>query len=299
MGKMHFWLVVAMTLAIAGSGALAATSVWLSTDGVNGARISGDTLTAAPGATVTLYCFIDSNDTGNTYEVMVGYDRSAAATYGAGVGTFQDGKLALLSGKSDIEATIPAYFDVLKSAVLVASAREDSNTNIGGRPYGFVARGATRTNGALGKKMIFSFQLRNQMTTAQEHQYVVISNLQGGNSYSTAWKHGTALRECTYALEVVNGSALPTVGATNKAVLDAIMTEAVPNYIWVLWGKVGNLNASAGTFDIDDGSGVTIHVSASASDIASKGVGNSSYVAVRGTLNVSTKTITSQGITKY
>lgn len=285
-----------MSVAIAGSGALAATSIWLSQDSVNGTPITGD-VTVAPGASIPLYCFMQSSDIGNTFEIMVGYDRSDAATYGAGTGTYQDGKLALLSGQPAIEASISPYFDVLNSAVLLASARENPNTNLGGRPYGFVARGASRTNavpggGPSGKIMCFAFTLRNQMTTNGDSQYVVISNAVGGNSYSSAWKYGINLRESSSAVRIVTGQSLPVVGASNKAVLDAIMTTSAPNYIWVFWGKVTVTDANK--FTIDDGSGVTINV-----DAPAHGLSNGNYVAVRGSLNVGTKTLTSQHITKY
>lgn len=75
----------------------------------------------------------------------------------------------------------------------------------------------------------------------------------------------------------------PIVGAGNKAVLDTIMQSAAPNYNWVLWGKVTIIDSSK--FSIDDGSGVDIEVLAPGYDFL--GVGNGSYVTVRGTLDLS------------
>jgi hypothetical protein len=84
----------------------------------------------------------------------------------------------------------------------------------------------------------------------------------------------------------------PVVGTSNKAVLDAIMTDAAPNYSWVLWGKVSERTESG--FKIDDGSGVSITVSADGNTVA-----DGDYVSVRGNLDASTKTLTSQEITKH
>ena len=112
-------------------------------------------------------------------------------------------------------------------------------------------------------------------------------DLDTGDAYNPAYGPGTG-----WAVKVTNrGPQLPCVGANNRAVLDAIMTTAAPNYVWVFWGRVSNRTAS--TFDIDDGSGVVIHV------IGANTLSNGDYVAVKGTLDVATKTLTSQKITKY
>ncbi len=69
------------------------------------------------------------------------------------------------------------------------------------------------------------------------------------------------------------------------------MTDAAGDYTWVLWGRVSNRTAD--TFDIDDGSGVIIHVS------GTNTVADGDYVSVKGTLDVGTTTLTSQEITKH
>jgi len=296
MRERHFCVAVAVVvLALMGTCACAQTTMWLSTDAA-GTPIPGDTVNVAPGGSIQLYCFLNSADVGNTFEIMVGYDRSDAATHGAGKDT-NDGelkKLTLVSTKAAIEGSMPGSFTALKSAVLDASGREETNLSLGGRPYGFVGRAATYTNAAPGQVQCFSFTLQNNMTVPSDSQYVVLSNFAGGNSYSDAWKLGTVLYEDAYALNVVTSGALPEVGTSNKSILDAIMADAAPDYVWVLWGKATVIDA--GSFSIDDGSGVTIKVVAPSHTVA-----NDDYVSVRGTLNVSTSpaTLTSQEITKH
>jgi len=84
----------------------------------------------------------------------------------------------------------------------------------------------------------------------------------------------------------------PQVGANNKALLDALMTTAAPDYTWVLWGKVTVVDGD--NFTIDDGSGVIVNVVAPGHALV-----NDDYVSVRGTLDVGTKTLTSQEVTTY
>ena len=109
MRKRHYSLAVAVAmLALAAIGAHAQTTMWLSTD-VAGTPIPGDTVNVSAGGSIQLYCFLDSDDVGNTFEIMVGYDRSDAASHGAGVDT-NDGelkKLTLVSTQGAIEGTMP------------------------------------------------------------------------------------------------------------------------------------------------------------------------------------------------
>ena len=295
MRRTQYLLVVAVVmLGLAANGACAQTTMWLSTD-AGGTPIPGDTINVAPGGSVQLYCFLDSAEVGNTFEIMVGYDTSDATMHGAGKDT-NDGaskNLTLVSTQGAIEGTMPGSFTVLQSAVLDASGREDANTELGGRPYGFVGRAATLANAVPNQIQCFSFTLQNNMA-ASESQYVVLSNFAGGNSYSDAWKHGTALYEDAYALNIVTGGALPIVGTNNKSVLDAIMADAASDYAWVLWGEVTVIDADS--FSIDDGSGVNIKVVAPSHTVV-----NGNYVSVRGTLDVGTSppTLTSSQITTH
>ena len=295
MRKRHCFLAVAVVmLALAAIGAHAQTTMWLSTDAA-GTPIPGDTVNVSAGGSIQLYCFLNSADVGNTFEIMVGYDRSDAASHGAGVDT-NDGelkKLTLVSTQGAIEGTMPGSFTVLQSAVLDASGREDMNADLGGRPYGFVGRAATYANAAPGQIQCFSFTLQNNMA-ASDSQYVVLSNYAGGNSYSDAWKHGTALYEDAYAVNVVSAGALPKMGANNRAVVDAIMADAAADYTWVLWGEATVIDANS--FTIDDGSGINIKVVAPGHAVV-----NGDYVSVAGTLDVGAApvTLTSSEITQH
>jgi hypothetical protein len=301
MRNTQIWLVLAVAMTLIAGAAQATTTFTLSQDSA-GTAIPGNTINSAPGQSITLYCIIDSDDAGNTFEVMLGYDLSTSDTYGAGTEQ-TGGKLALLSGKPAIISSINSFFDVFtdpqfsgisapqKSVVMYSSGRENPNSQIGGRPYGFAVRGAKYTNTSPGKKALFSFTLRNDMTGSGAEQYVVVSKSAGGNSFASAWKHGLTLNEGDYAVKIVNASALPEITANNKAVLDAIMTTAAPNYMWVLWGVVSNRTAAG--FDINDGSGVIIHITGTNS------VANGNYVGVKGTLNPGTRTLASQSITVY
>lgn len=283
MRTLRFWLVVATALALA-TGAHAATTMWLSTD-TAGTPIPGDSINVPSGGTVQLHAFLNSADAGNVFEMMIGYDNSNATTYGAGVDTNNGGskKLTLASTEAAIEASMPASFTVLKSAVLDASGRESLNSYIGGRPYGFVGRAATYANAAPGKIECFAFTLQNNMASGDFH-YVVLSSSANGNSYCDAWKFGTTLSESSYALKVVSGSATPksTYGVSGKTLNDTMMSTAASNYNWVMWGSVKQV-IDANTLTIDDGSGVIVKVSKTAHGRA---VGD--YVSARGTLDLST-----------
>lgn len=296
------FLTASIIAAIALAGSASAATFWLSTD-MAGTPIAGGAVTVAPGESVTLYCFLEGSESGNTFEMMVGYDTSDAATYGAGKDT-NDGdskNLTLASTKNQIVAGINSFFDVFTTAgyagsqvVLDASGREAVNAALGGRPYGFLVRAAKSSNTAPGAKLLFSFALTNNMTTQGESQYVVLSNNFGGKSYSSAWKNGMSIYQDSYVLNVVTGTGVtkPLVGASNKAILDAIMTDAAADYTWVLWGIVSGRNSNG--FVIDDGSGVMITVNAPGNTVE-----DGDYVSVKGSIDPVAHTITSQQTTKH
>ncbi|MHB9035888.1 MAG: hypothetical protein ACYC64_04425 [Armatimonadota bacterium] len=77
----------------------------------------------------------------------------------------------------------------------------------------------------------------------------------------------------------------PIIGTSQKSLRDAIMTDAAASYDWVLWGKVTVIDGDS--FTIDDGSGVNVKVIATG-----HGLGNTNYVSVRGSLDVTTNTPT-------
>ena len=233
-------------------------------------------------------------------ELTVGYDTSNATTYGPGIAAnAETGKLTLASTQGAIVGSMPAGFNVFATAgypnagvVLNASGSETSNASLGGRPFGFVGRAATLNSVSPGTISCFAFTLQNNMTSAGESQYVVLSNA-GANSYSDAWKYGTSLSESSYALNVVTES-LQTVGTTGKSLNDALISKAAPKYNWVLWGTVSERTANG--FVLNDGSSVSVSVSAPGNTVA-----NGNYVSVRGTLSTSTNppTLTSQKINVY
>lgn len=297
-------LLAAGILALVCGSALAATDVWLSTSVTGSPRV--DTINVAPNANVDLYCFLSSDAPGNTFEMMVGFSKSNAQIYGAGVPTdAASGKLTLVSSRSAIRDSINAAYNVIRTTnsgayansavVLDSSGREVSNSSFSGRPYGFVVREAKNGNLAPSQIMCFSFTLKNNMASG-DHQYIVLSNLAGGNSYSTAWKYGTSLSEDSYVLDVVSGPSAPKeeYGTSGKSLKDTIMSNVASKYNWVLWGKVSAKDANG--FNIDDGSGVTVHVAYSGNEIA-----NDDIVSVKGSLNMSTipyPTLTASQVTK-
>lgn len=317
MRKASFWMAVAMVVAIAGSGAFAATSFWLTTN--PGGAPSGPVDVQA-GGSLTLYCYMNAGDIGNTFEMMVGYDTSDASTYGAGKDTNNGAakKLTLASTQGQIVSNIDSFFDLCTNpnppynelavyansqVVLDASGREVSNPDLGGRPYGFVTRSARIAQGpAPGEKKLFSFALQADSGAAGQSQNVVVSNYTGGNSYSSAWKNGISLYEDsdTLLVNITSPGGGPTVGITNKAVLDTLVGDVAADYTWVLWGKITVTGPN--TFTLDDGSGVTITVNATAHGYTSANDGK--YVSVKGALsnidtNAKTATLTSQAITEY
>lgn len=290
-----FMLAVAVSLALCCSGAFAVTTMWLC-DSASGTPIAGDAINVPSGGTVTLYAFLDSGGAvGNTFEMMVGYDTSTISTYGTG-GAGVSGKLTL-NGTPSVNSS---FFDVFTTAgyaskqlVLNATGREASNVALVGRPFGFVARAAKSTNGAVANQFCFSFVLNNTMP-AGGTQKVVLSQSAGGNSYCDAWKYGTTLYEDDYVLTVnsVSAQAKPAVGTAGKSLKDTLTGLAQGNYDWVLWGTVSKKTGSG--FDIDDGSGVTVHVVST-----SNAVVNGDYALVKGSLVVGNPpTLTATSVTK-
>lgn len=85
------------------------------------------------------------------------------------------GRMRVYAGYADFNcATWSAERDeliiVMPTAKKGSIVYELSNSYIGGRPYGFIGRLATRTNAAPGHVRCFSFTLKNNMTTAGDSQ---------------------------------------------------------------------------------------------------------------------------------
>lgn len=295
MRKLLTLVILAIAMALAGSGVFATTTMWLSTDAL-GTAIPGNTLNVQTGATIQLYAFLNSDQVGNIFELMLGYDTSDATTYGAHKDTNNGAnkKLTLASAQAAIEGTMPGSFTALRQAVLDASGREASNSSLGGRPYGFVGRAGTFNNAAPGQIQCFSFTLTNNMTTVGDAQYVVLSNQAGGNSYSDAWKYGVSLRESSYALRIVETAPKLMRGASNKAMTTTVVGTAASQYDWLLWGKVTTIDSSS--FNLDDGSGQIIKVVCPGYTVVT-----GDYVSVKGSINTTTTppTLTGQVVRKY
>lgn len=272
-------LCVALFLAMSTMVCAETVNIWLGDS-------SGNPLTSidvASGSNFNVSIWYQTDDAWahNAIALLVGFDRATAIGTGASP---LDGKISLV-GVNNISFPI----------VLANKLGGGFSATTGDRPYGVkLALGAT-----LGSTVTASSAVKVADVT-------LTNNIPASTSYDmTIWNAGTGARwtsfvpmmsylrrDATPAVLTVNStgsSGGPVVGTNNKAVLDSIMTTAAPNYTWVLWGKVSN--RTAGTFDIDDGSGVIIHVSGTNS------VSNGDYVSVKGSLNPATKTLTSQGIT--
>lgn len=299
MRKLQFWFAVVIVAVLVCSPVHALTQFWLTTDPA-GTAASGQAISVAPNKPVTLYCFMSTDTTGNTFETMIGYDVSDATTYGSGKDTNNGAskKLTLASNQAAIASSIDGtFFNAFPAAgftnaqvVLDASGVQASNAGLGGRPYGFIARGA-RT-GAITYPLsvkLFSFALNNNMPDGQSQNVVVSTTYAGSNSYSSAWKYGTTMAENEYTLTINSVTSKPVIAASNRSAASKVAGTAQATYIWLLYGKVSNRDTNG--FQINDGSGTTITVVAPGNSVAE---GN--YVTVKGTLDATNKTLTSQSI---
>ena len=221
----------------------------------------------------------------NAVELLVGFDRATS------IGTSAiplDGELSLVS-VSNISFPI----------VLANNAGGGYSGSAGERPYGaHLALGATlgTTVTASSPVKVADLTLSNDAIPGSDYYDLQIWDAGVGNRWTSFGVMFSDIRRSgggggsSLRVNSVGGPVKPIVGTSNKAALDAIMTDAASDYTWVLWGLVSN--RTAGAFDIDDGSGVVIHVTGT-NDIA-----DGDYVSVKGTLDVDTQTLTSQEITK-
>ena len=298
MKRVHIWTVLALITVgvIAATGAQAGTSLSLKV--LSGGTQVGDTAYVNPGDPFTVGVF-GTTDFGAhlTMDVALGYDKSDASFHGRDRGAPQTGNLSIVSSEAEILSSIaPAY-----SAARIlqnGSSRETDPLIDGARWYALDVIAARPNDGSSlvwDDAKLFEVTLNNNMVEG-DTWYVRIAANSGPTDASWAGVlKSSSLKEFVgYTLTVQSQSSteLPKVGATNKAILDAIMTEAAPKYTWVFWGEVTVVDSDS--FTIDDGSGVIINV-----DAASHGLADGDYVAVSGTVDIDTKTLTSQHVTKY
>ena len=78
----------------------------------------------------------------------------------------------------------------------------------------------------------------------------------------------------------LSGSA-PTVGTTNRAIMDPIITDAAEHFRFTLWGRVTTIDSDS--FWLDDGSQLPVKVIAA----GYSGIADGDYVSACGTLDVS------------
>ena len=173
---------------------------------------TGNTITVAPGATFTVNVLINASEIGNTFETFLGFDVSSQATPGLG-GLPTRNKLALVSSTADVANSIDAGFTVWRSAK-VATAREATNIALGGRPYGLKIVGSRLANTAGGSRTLCSATFQNNIPAGQSYA-IVLSDAAAGNSYTSAWKHGTTSNRGGYVLTVVSGGATLHPGDAN------------------------------------------------------------------------------------
>ncbi len=251
--------------------------------------ISGSPVTSvdvAQGSTFDVSIWYQTSDawTHNALELLVGFDRTTSIGTGA---IPLDGEISLVSA-SNISFPI----------VLANNVGGGYSGSVGDRPYGArlavgAALGTTVT--AASPVRIADVSLTNDAIPGSDYYDVTIWDAAADSRWTSFLAMMSGInRDASAAVLRVNstgGAVKPIVGANNRAVLNAIMTDAAGDYTWVLWGQVSNRTAD--TFDIDDGSGVIVHVS------GTNTVADGDYVSVKGTLDVGTTTLTSQEITKH
>jgi hypothetical protein len=207
MKKFGFGGVACLVLALA-VGAQATTNFWITND-PNGAALSVDPVSGLPELKVdpntafTVYTFFSTTDTGSGLEMFLGYDKSDATRQGIGYDTNNGAykKLVLTSTEAEITASINPLFNSLHAAHIDASARETSNTLIGGRPYGVQIQGVTSQIGTFEATKVATFNFTNSLA-ATESAYIVLSNNGSGASFTDYWSNGSNYIRPSYALKV-------------------------------------------------------------------------------------------------
>jgi hypothetical protein len=179
---------------------------------ISGPNLSGNRISVSPRETFTVDVLMEAPESGNTFEVFLGFDTSSAATFGK-TGSPQLNKLILMSSQSEIAESIDSEFSLYRN-VAFASGREMNHAALGGRPYGLKVVGARSANTEGGSKKLFSVRFRNNIPAGQYYS-LVISDAGTGASYTTGWKHGITSNRGSYVLQV--NSVRPTIpGDANR-----------------------------------------------------------------------------------
>ena len=204
---------------------------------------SGSLVSVAPGVEFTVNVLMNAAEVGNTFEVFVGFDVSSETSPGLG-GTPTVNKIALASTLTEIADSIDAGFGVFRSAK-IATAREETNISLGGRPYGLKIVGARLANTAGGQVTLCSIDFVNNMPAGQSY-FIVISDAGEGTSYTSAWKYGVTSVRGSYVLEVQSTqAALP--GDANS---DGVVNQLDLNVVIDNW-QAGGVGWSGGDFNGD------------------------------------------------
>ncbi len=232
-----------------------------------------------------------SSTVGTWYiDAAVGFDRANSA----GAGTVPiDGKIVLASGVPGVDLVWGQALSLYPTDINRGLAGFYKST-AGTRPYGadLACANMSGTTGPLTKVRVARVSLRSQLSSDGTYKIVLWND--GGNTAGGLNTMAFGSNPCYGVSDtlLVSGTVNPVVGANNKSVLNAIMSSAASKYDWILWGRVTVIDAD--NFSIDDGSGVSISVVC-----PSHTVTDGHYVAVRGTLDAATRTLTSRQITKY
>lgn len=278
--------IIAMMLLCTSAYAAGEFSMWFGD--ASGSDIT--VINAPDNKTFDVYVWMSSTITTWYAEAAVGFDRAnSAGTTAVPI----DGKIVLASGVSGADLSWgPALglYPVEMNRGLAGFYKSGGGT----RPYGadFACANISGMTPPIAKVNIAKLSLRSHLTPDGSCQIVLwndASNTAGGlNTLVFGANPSYGVSDTL----LVNGTSNPVVGMSNKSILDAITSSASSKYVWVLWGRVTIIDAD--NFSIDDGSGVSIKVVASSHHVA-----NGLYVAVRGTLDAATKTLTGQQITNY
>lgn len=199
------WLALAIALMVTVSGQ-AATSMYFG-------DTSGNSLpSAAIGDTVCVW-LAATPDNGTVFEAMLGYDTTAATTYGAAA---RANTQALdVSGVTvnatlfpDIDTNVPR---LIKNDV---AAREESNAALSGRPWGKKIVGGLKNGFAA---IPGTAQELCRFVVAGTGDGSIVLSTATGTSYASAWKMGTTSYPCS--------AVLPIAGAVTPPVLQSAVSR--------------------------------------------------------------------------